>query len=60
MNFTDPTKMTTDQRLEEAAAILAAGVRRLAEKRKMEKIPLDKSPGTRPYVRKTNRTGERA
>ncbi|MBF0624099.1 MAG: hypothetical protein HQL82_04760 [Magnetococcales bacterium] len=59
MNFTDPTKMTTDQRMEEAAAILSIGVTRLLQKRKTEKIPLDKSPGTRPYVRKTHCNGER-
>ncbi|MBF0626569.1 MAG: hypothetical protein HQL82_17415 [Magnetococcales bacterium] len=51
-------QLTAEERLDEVAAILAAGVRRLAEKRKKEKIPLDKSPATRPYVRKTNRKGE--
>lgn len=56
----DPARMTSDQRLDEVAAILATGVRRLLKKRETEKISLDKSPDTRPYVRKTNRTGERA
>ena len=57
--FADPAHMTAEERLDEVAAILAAGVGRLLKKRNTEKIPLDKSPGTRPYVRKTNRNGER-
>lgn len=57
--LTSPADMTADQRLDEAAAILAAGVKRLLEKRKTEKIPLDKSPKTRPYVRRNNQNGER-
>lgn len=53
-----PDHMPPEARLGEAAAILASGVARLLEKRKMEKIPLDKSPAIRPHVRKTNRKGE--
>ncbi|MBF0309301.1 MAG: hypothetical protein HQL56_07220 [Magnetococcales bacterium] len=52
-------QLTADQRLDEASAILAAGIVRYLEKQKTEKIPLDKSPKTRPYVRKTTRNGER-
>ncbi|NGZ29593.1 MAG: hypothetical protein G8345_22225 [Magnetococcales bacterium] len=51
--------MSPDDRLTEVAAILATGVRRLLKKRETEKISLDKSPKTRPYVRKTNQLGER-
>ncbi|MBF0424592.1 MAG: hypothetical protein HQL66_02055 [Magnetococcales bacterium] len=60
ITLTDPARMTAEERLDEVAAILATGVRRLLKKLETEKIPLDKSPGTRPYVQKTNRTGERA
>lgn len=60
INLTDPATMTAAERLDEAAAILATGLRRLREKQNQEKIPLDKSPTTRPHVRKTQRNGERA
>jgi hypothetical protein len=51
--------MTADARLDEVAAILAAGVRRFLEKEKTEKISLDKSPEQCPYGRKTRRSGEK-
>ncbi|MEO5369027.1 MAG: hypothetical protein H7833_03020 [Magnetococcus sp. DMHC-1] len=57
---TNPAHMTTEERLTEVAAILAAGVRRVLKLRKTEKIPLDKSPRTRPHVRKKQPNGERA
>lgn len=56
----DPARMTAAERLDEAAALLATGLRRLREKQNLEKIPLDKSPGSRPYVRATKPRGERA
>lgn len=57
--FTHPTTMTAEDRLNEVAVLLAAGVKRVLQMQKTEKIPLDNSPKTRPYVRKTNRNGER-
>ena len=59
MNATDPNLMTAEERLDEVAAILADGIKRLIKKKKTEKIPLDKSPDQCPYVHKTNRNGER-
>lgn len=57
---THPDKMTADERLNEAAAILALGVIRCIDKsRKMENSPVDKFPKKRPYVRKNNPNGER-
>ena len=53
-----PDRMTAEERLNEAAGILAKGVIRLKEKRKTEKIQLDKSPTIRPYGRKLT-LGER-
>ena len=53
-----PTQMTDDERLDEVAALLATGIRRLLEKQKTEKIPLDNSPNQCPYGRKTTK-GER-
>ncbi|MBF0418159.1 MAG: hypothetical protein HQL86_07925 [Magnetococcales bacterium] len=54
-----PDQMTPNARLNEAAAILAAGIRRLKEKQKPENISLDVSPNQWPHARKTTR-GERA
>ena len=59
MHTTHPTQMTDDDRLTEAARILATGIRRLLEKQKTEKIPLDNSPNQWPYGRKTTK-GERS
>ncbi|MBF0604542.1 MAG: hypothetical protein HQL07_12730 [Nitrospirae bacterium] len=58
-NECDPNRMTAEERLDEVAAILADGVKRLVKKKKIEKIPLDKSPDQCPYVHITNRNGER-
>ncbi len=58
MNPTHPTKMSDDERLTEVAALLATGIRRLLEKQKTEKIPVDNSPNQCPYGRKTTK-GER-
>ncbi len=55
INTQDPSLLTADERLDEAASILATGIKRLLEKRKTEKIPLDKSPTVCPYGRKTTR-----
>ncbi len=55
---TQPTHMTDDDRLTEAARILATGIRRLLEKQKPENIPLDNLPNQWPYGRKTTK-GER-
>ncbi|MBF0182753.1 MAG: hypothetical protein HQM03_22300 [Magnetococcales bacterium] len=54
---THPDHMTAEERLDEAAAILATAIRRLKEKRKTEKIPVDKSPDQCPYGQKTTRGG---
>ena len=48
-----PERMTAEERLNEAASILAKGVVRLQEKQKKEKIQLDKSPTIRPYGHKS-------
>ena len=53
-----PNSMTAEERLNEVASILAKGVIRLQEKRKIEKIPLDKSPTIRVHGRKPTK-GER-
>ncbi|MEO5332581.1 MAG: hypothetical protein H7839_11200 [Magnetococcus sp. YQC-5] len=58
-NTTDPDSMSTEARLTEVATILATGYRRHLEKKKMEKIPVDKSPNQCPYGRKPTK-GERA
>ena len=58
MNLPHPTQMSTQDRLTEVAHILATGIRRLREKKKLEKIPLDNSPNQCPYGRKTTK-GER-
>ncbi|MBF0185611.1 MAG: hypothetical protein HQM06_14665 [Magnetococcales bacterium] len=55
---THPTNMTADERLNEVAAIIATGLRRLGEKQKTENIPVDNSPTKCPYGRKTPK-GER-
>ena len=55
---THPTQMTDDERLTEVAHILATAIRRLLEKQKTEKIPVDNSPNQCPYGRKTTK-GER-
>ncbi|MBF0185942.1 MAG: hypothetical protein HQM06_16355 [Magnetococcales bacterium] len=55
---THPAQMSDDDRLTEAARILATGIRRLLEKQKTEKFPLDNSPNQWPYGRKTTK-GER-
>lgn len=52
MNAIPPDSMTTDERLTEVANILFTGIRRLREKQKTEKIPLDNSPTIRLYGRK--------
>ena len=57
-NLPHPTQMSDEDRLTEAARILATGIRRLLEKQKTEKIPLDNSPNQWPYGRKTTK-GER-
>ncbi|MBF0339737.1 MAG: hypothetical protein HQL95_02080 [Magnetococcales bacterium] len=59
LQSTDPDQMTPEARLSEAAAILAAGIRRLKEKQKTEKIPLDKSANQCPYGQKSTK-GEMA
>ena len=53
-----PNRMTAEERLNEVASILAKGVIRLQEKRKTEKISLDKSPTIRVHGRKPTK-GER-
>ena len=50
--------MSAEERLKEAARILATGIERLLKKEKTEKLPLDKSPTIRPYGRKST-LGER-
>ncbi|MBF0340912.1 MAG: hypothetical protein HQL95_08120 [Magnetococcales bacterium] len=57
INTTHPDDMTAEARLDEAAAILAAGIKRLKEKQKTEKIPLDKSANQCPYGRKKTTRG---
>ena len=52
-----PNRMTAEERLNEAAKILAKGVIRLQEKLKIEKIPLDKSPTIRVHGRKPTKGG---
>lgn len=49
MNAIDPNLMTTEERLAEVASILATGIRRLREKQKTEKFPLDKLADQWPY-----------
>ncbi|MEO5347894.1 MAG: hypothetical protein H7834_16170 [Magnetococcus sp. YQC-9] len=58
-NTTDPDHMSTEARLSEIGAILATAIKRLEEKRKTEKIPVDKFGNQCPYAQKTT-TGERA
>ncbi|MBF0148371.1 MAG: hypothetical protein HQL85_19630 [Magnetococcales bacterium] len=58
MNATDPICMTAEERLAEAAAIVATGIIRMKEKQKAEKIPLDKLPDQCLNGRKTTK-GER-
>ncbi|MEO5334092.1 MAG: hypothetical protein H7839_18935 [Magnetococcus sp. YQC-5] len=58
ISLLNPAHMTDDDRLTEAARILATGIRRLLEKQKTEKIPMDNSPNQWPYGRKTTK-GER-
>ncbi|MEO5347942.1 MAG: DUF2924 domain-containing protein [Magnetococcus sp. YQC-9] len=45
--------MTTEARLTEVGAILATAIKRLEEKRKTEKIPVDKVGNQCPYGQKT-------
>ncbi|MBF0186254.1 MAG: hypothetical protein HQM06_17945 [Magnetococcales bacterium] len=54
-----PSNMTTDQRLDEVAIILATATKRLIEKEKTEKISLDNSPNQWLHGRKSRPTGER-
>ncbi|MBF0097405.1 MAG: hypothetical protein HQM04_09580 [Magnetococcales bacterium] len=54
-----PSDMTTDQRLDEVAIILATGTKRLIEKEKTEKISLDNSPNQWLHGRKLRPTGEK-
>ncbi len=54
-NGCDPNLLTTAERLDEAAAILATGILRLRQKKadksdNSENICLDKPVGTRPHV----------
>ncbi|GAB0057955.1 hypothetical protein SIID45300_02289 [Candidatus Magnetaquicoccaceae bacterium FCR-1] len=56
---THPDAMTADARLDEAATILATAIKRMKEKKKTEKIPVDKSPDQCPYGQKSTK-GERA
>ncbi|MBF0190255.1 MAG: hypothetical protein HQL99_03775 [Magnetococcales bacterium] len=58
-NTTDPDSMTTEERLTEVATILVTGYRRLLEKQKIEKIPLDKSPDQCPYGQKPTKGEKR-
>ncbi len=53
-----PDHMSTQERLSEVGSILATAIRRLKEKQKQEKIPVDNSPNQCPYGRKTTK-GER-
>ncbi|MBF0180602.1 MAG: hypothetical protein HQM03_11320 [Magnetococcales bacterium] len=57
ITFSNPDHMTAEERLEEAAAILAAGIKRLKEKQTTEKISVDKSANQCPYGPKTTRGG---
>ncbi|MBF0627981.1 MAG: hypothetical protein HQL91_07150 [Magnetococcales bacterium] len=52
-----PDKMTPEARLDEAATLLATAIKRLKEKQKQEKIPLDKSANQCPYGQKSTRGG---
>ena len=47
-----PDLMSAEERLKEAAEILATGIERLLKKERTEKLPLDKSPSIRPYGQK--------
>ncbi len=58
MSIIHPDHMSTQERLAEVGSILATGIRRLREKQKPEKIPVDNSPNQCPYGRKTTK-GER-
>lgn len=53
----DPDDMTTEARLDEAAALLAIAIKRMKEKEKLEKIRLDKSANQCPHARKTTKGG---
>ena len=57
MSITHPDHMSTQERLAEVGSILATGIRRLREKQKTEKIPVDNSPNQWPYGRKTTKGG---
>ncbi|MBF0098235.1 MAG: hypothetical protein HQM04_15355 [Magnetococcales bacterium] len=57
-NTPHPNDMTGDQRLTEAGQILATALRRLKNKKKQEKFPLDNSPNQWLHGRKTTRNGE--
>ena len=60
MNALDPNLMTADERLDEVARILAAGIHRWMDKKKpkiigkTEKVILDKPPLLPPYGSQTN------
>ncbi|MBF0128061.1 MAG: hypothetical protein HQM02_12740 [Magnetococcales bacterium] len=58
IHFPHPDDMTAEARLDEAAAILAAGVVRVHKKQKTEKISVAIPPKKRPYVRKNQPKGE--
>ena len=49
-NGVDPDLLTTDDRLNEAAQIIATGILRLKKKQKTENICLDNSPNQWPHV----------
>ncbi|MBF0461755.1 MAG: hypothetical protein HQL87_10195 [Magnetococcales bacterium] len=58
MIYIHPDHMTAQDRLAEVGSILSTAIRRLREKQKAEKIPLDNLPNQCPYGRKTTK-GER-
>ena len=49
-NGVDPNLLSTDERLNEAARLLATAILRLKKKRKTENFPLDNSPNQWPHV----------
>ncbi|MBF0186279.1 MAG: hypothetical protein HQM06_18080 [Magnetococcales bacterium] len=54
-----PNDMTSNQRLDEVAIILATGTKRLIEKEKTEKNSLDNLPNQWLHGRKLRPTGEK-
>ena len=59
LNTMHPDHMTAQDRLAEVGTILSTAIRRLREKQKTEKIPLDNLPNQCPYGRKTTKGGRR-